>query len=284
MPGNELQSVFAQVNEQRQQIQDTLEESAQKDFYTTFRPSTHWPFKDSTSEKCRLLVLDSSFNPPTKAHAKLLQTSLETYPTGFFDGSLLLFSTNNVDKILTGASVLQRAQMMEIVALQYPNSAVGFTPHGRFMDKAKYIHSWFAENYSSSQLELYFIVGYDTMARLLDPKYYNSIPVKEALTPFFESCHLICADRGQEDVDFWANTYKIFDQNLIQRIQLDPITSQFSSTLAREAIQQRDADQLNTILDPNIVAFVNENKIYWFFFTWFFAFVAFVCMWFYKSW
>ncbi|GAN08559.1 conserved hypothetical protein [Mucor ambiguus] len=257
-----LQSMFARVTERKQLIRDILESSAQKDFYTTFSPSTHWPFKDATSKKCRLLVLDSSFNPPTKAHAKLLQTSLESYPTSYFDGSLLLFSTNNVDKTLTGASVLQRAQMMEMIAMQYPNTAVGFTPHGRFMDKAKYIHSWFAETYTSGQLELYFIVGYDTMVRLLDPKYYNGTSVKEALTPFFESCHLICADRGTEDVDFWVKTYSTFGQHLIQRIQLDAITSQLSSTLAREAIQQRHTDQLNTILDPNIVAFVSENKIY----------------------
>ncbi|KAK4514274.1 uncharacterized protein ATC70_001865 [Mucor velutinosus] len=257
-----LQSVFTRVTERKQLIQDILETSAQKDFYTTFTPSTHWPFKDATSKKCRLLVLDSSFNPPTKAHAKLLETSLKAYPTGYFDGSLLLFSTNNVDKTLTGASVLQRAQMMEMIAMQCPSTAVGFTPHGRFMDKAKYINSWFAETHASSQLELYFIVGYDTMIRLLDPKYYNSTSVKDALTPFFESCRLICADRGTEDVGFWVKTYNTFDRDLIQRIQLDPITSQFSSTLAREAIQQRHTDQLNTILDPNIVAFVNENKIY----------------------
>ncbi|CAO3651926.1 unnamed protein product [Mucor fragilis] len=228
-----LRSVFTRVTERKQLVQDILETNSQSDFYTTFTPSTHWPFKDATSKKSRLLVLDSSFNPPTKAHAKLLQTSMEAYPAGHFDGSLLLFSTNNVDKILTGASVLQRAQMMEMIALQYPHTAVGFTPHGRFMDKAKHIRSWFAETYSSSQLELYFIVGYDTMTRLLDPKYYNGTLVKDALAPFFESSHLICADRGIEDVDFWANTYSTFDQHLIRRIQLDPITSQFSSTLTR---------------------------------------------------
>lgn len=261
MPGND-QTLLAQVNERKKLIQTILQESDKKDFFTTFTPSNDWPFKNSTQEKCRILVLDSSFNPPTKAHAKLLQTSLKTYPPNFFDGSLLLFSTNNVDKSLTGANVLQRAQMMELVSLEFADTAVGFTPHGRFMDKAKYIHSWFTENYSNRQLELYFIVGFDTMIRLLDPKYYNGKTVKESLTPFFKSCHLICADRGVEDVNFWIETYKTFGETLIKRIQLDPITSQFSSTSARDAIYQNNTDQINKILDPNIIDFVNENKIY----------------------
>ncbi|CEP15045.1 hypothetical protein [Parasitella parasitica] len=249
------------MTESKELIQSILKANDTKDFYPIFTPSNPWPTEASEQETCRLLVLDSSFNPPTKAHAQLLQTSLASYPSNFFNGSLLLFSTNNVDKSLTGASALQRAQMMEIMARNFADTAVGFTPHGRFMDKAKYIHSWFAERYNG-QLELYFIVGFDTMTRLLDPKYYNGMAVQEALAPFFESCHLICADRGPEDVDFWTNTYSVFDRELITRIQLDPITSQFSSTLAREAIHQDKKDLIRKILDPRIVDFVMRNKIY----------------------
>ncbi|KAL0572912.1 hypothetical protein ABG067_009238, partial [Albugo candida] len=88
--------------------------------------------------------------------------------------------------------------MMEIMARSFEkNIAVGLTPHGKFIDKASAIASWFQH-----PVELEFILGYDTITRFFDPKYYN-VPLKEALTPFFSTCRLVCADRGQDECQFW---------------------------------------------------------------------------------
>jgi nicotinic acid mononucleotide adenylyltransferase len=253
-------TLVSRVLSRQQAIAAILKEHASKDFFTTFTSLPHWPFRVPDQQPlCRLLVLDSSFNPPTNAHANLLQKSIEAYPANFFDGSLLLFSTNNMDKILTGASTLQRAQMMEILALQsqHNNAAVGFTPHGRFVDKAAHIQSWFHTTYPDRKLDLYFILGYDTLVRLLDPKYYQC-GVKEALAPFFRTCHLICADRGSSDnTMFWEEVQKEYN---VQRIQLDPITSEFSSTLARATICSKDQTGLGQILDPSIVEFIQSQQ------------------------
>lgn len=259
-------TIASQVRLRQQVISRLLENCASKDFFTTFTASHQWPFRiPDAQQPCRLLVLDSSFNPPTKAHAKLLENSIDAYPADFFDASLLLFSTNNVDKMLTGASVLQRAQMMEILArASHHNAAVGFTPHGRFVDKAAHIHAWFNATYHQ-QLDLYFILGYDTVVRLLDPKYYEC-EVKKALAPFFKTCHLICADRGESDDQqrqdiFWDQVQKEYR---IQRIQLDPMTSGLSSTLARAAICNKDNAGMDQMLDPSIVEFIQhqEHQIY----------------------
>lgn len=239
-----------------------------QEFFTTWTASTQWPSSSISTKAttCRLLILDSSFNPPTKAHANLLTKAFTSKPPHYFDASLLLFSTTNADKQLVGASVLQRAQMMELMAKQFTeeyNIAVGFTFHAKFIDKAKAIQTWF----KSAPIELYFILGYDTMIRLFDPKYYAPLSVKEALAPFFnQHCHIICADRGggQGDQEFWDRVYQDYQGDQIHRIRLDSDTETISSTLARSLLQQKEDGhkQLEKILDKGIIEFILKEKIY----------------------
>ncbi|CAG8545375.1 4858_t:CDS:1, partial [Paraglomus occultum] len=75
----------------------------------------------------KIAILDSSFNPPTKAHVQLLLNSLTTSlyapftnePVKVeFDACLLLYSTKNADKVLKehDAGPVDRVLMMENVA------------------------------------------------------------------------------------------------------------------------------------------------------------------------
>lgn len=129
--------LVSKIHSRKDTISKILAQAQGQDFYTTYSP---WLGQSPR----RLLILDSSFNPPTKAHANLLSKALASKPSSYFDASLLLFSTNNVDKQLTGASVLQRVQMMELMAHSFDHDvAVGLTPHGKFVDKAQAIQAWF---------------------------------------------------------------------------------------------------------------------------------------------
>lgn len=232
-------------------IANVIKSCADQHFYTTFTDK-----EETWSATRRLLVLDSSFNPPTKAHAQLLRTALESKPANYFDGTLLLFSTNNADKKLTGASVLQRAQMMELMAGSFESIAVGLTPHGKFIDKAQSIQSWFKH-----PVQLTFILGYDTITRFFDSKYYSPVPVKEALAPFFTTSRLICADRGSDTDGFWEGIGKDYER-FIDRIHLDPETEAISSTKARLAIASHDDSTIHSLLDDAILQFVLQEHLY----------------------
>lgn len=250
---------LAAVRARQHQIAAELASHKTSELFFTYTGAGAWPNRRPSQERCRVLVLDSSFNPPTKAHYSLLTTAIQQYPPHFFSGQLLLFTTRNVDKQLSGASVLQRAQMMEIVARQQPDIAVAITQHGRFIDKARCLQQWIQE-----PVDLYFIVGYDTITRLLDQKYYE-VPVQEALDPFFQSCRLVCADRPGFDTDqvvsqFWKSAIIQRYQDAIQRIQLsDNELATLSSTRARNA---GDSAELDTIVDPDIAAFIRTEKLY----------------------
>ncbi|KAG0276762.1 hypothetical protein BGZ95_007063 [Linnemannia exigua] len=170
-----------------------------KAFQTTLTATSSWPFTidrpASTTRPTRIAVLDSSFNPPTKAHYQLLKAAARVG----CDAVLLLLATNNVDKGQTGASAIERLEMMEAVAMDsirnekedpaLRHMAVGLTIHARFMDKAQPILDYYPPN----TVQLSWIMGHDTMTRLFDPKYYTDVHADMA--PFFEQCDVICSSR-----------------------------------------------------------------------------------------
>ncbi|KAI1296268.1 hypothetical protein EDD11_007437 [Mortierella claussenii] len=170
-----------------------------KPFQTTLTATSSWPFTvdrpASTTRPTRIAVLDSSFNPPTKAHYHLLKAAARVG----CDAVLLLLATNNVDKGQTGAGAIERLEMMEAMAMDsirnekedpsLRHMAVGLTIHARFMDKAQPI----LDHYPPNTVQLSWIMGHDTMTRLFDPKYYKDVHTDMA--PFFEQCDLICSSR-----------------------------------------------------------------------------------------
>lgn len=65
-----------------------------------------------------LVILDSSFNPPSRAHASLCLSSLSAFPASQPSSQvLLLLSTKNADKLVEGHSNLDsRIKMMQAMA------------------------------------------------------------------------------------------------------------------------------------------------------------------------
>ncbi|CAO3623153.1 unnamed protein product [Cunninghamella echinulata] len=267
-------------------LKNTIQNNS-ADFFLTFISKTK-NARTPNNTKDWFLILDSSFNPPTKAHSSLLLHTLAAYPPNYFNASILLFSTKNADKHLTGASILQRTQMMEILARQWDEQSipvyVGLTTQARFIDKLTAIQTWYYQQQQQNQkhnddgddddkkqLELYFILGYDTITRFMDDKYYLPSKVEDALAPFFNTCHLICVDRpgfdNKEEKDneknFWLLPQVQYYMDKIKRIpMLDDSISSISSTLARKLITEQKHIELYKVLDMDIIQFILQEKIY----------------------
>ncbi|KAK4075148.1 uncharacterized protein Triagg1_4812 [Trichoderma aggressivum f. europaeum] len=172
----------------------------------------------------RLVVLDSSFNPPTRAHAEMARSALKwassssSYSEGasfssssHSDGTrlMLLLSVNNADKAPKPASFPVRLGMMEGFGRDLLGSlgdvgteidlAVTTMPY--FHDKARVIsESWM---YSSSsegrEPEQVFLAGFDTVIRIFNPKYYGDGGMRAALGPFFERARLRVTMRTDDE-------------------------------------------------------------------------------------
>ena len=170
-------------------------------FELVYRPSTFWPRSSSqpVAASASLAILDSSFNPPTRAHLALASAAGEA--TG---AKLLLLSVRNADKALApgDATYAQRMAMMRLMA-EDANAAVGLVDAPTFVAKAKLLsdaYSALIESASAEKPGLVFLLGLDTLERLLAPRYYGSPEaMRAALAEFFstegDNASVVCARR-----------------------------------------------------------------------------------------
>lgn len=88
-------------------------------FNLIYSPNLNFPFPPSSSPSSsplKILVLDSSFNPPSRAHLALATPSTTT--TKFdFDAYLLVLSTKNADKIPKPGETTTEQRLSMMIAM-----------------------------------------------------------------------------------------------------------------------------------------------------------------------
>jgi len=189
-------------------------------------PYPTWPLPPQTTiprRPIRIAILDSSFNPPTLAHLALINASIPISDSLKgekidYDVRLLLLSVKNADKTLkaTDATYIQRLQMMHLLAghirssaspnLDSANVAIGITNEPTFVGKSTYLLSFLRNRIASlssteiPQLELTFVIGMDTLERLVALRYYSSeesmlVSLNRFLSPEEDNSVVVCARR-----------------------------------------------------------------------------------------
>lgn len=172
----------------------------------------------SSTQPNTLYILDSSFNPPSVAHLSLATSALKQQaPTEFSPYRLLLlFSTHNADKAPSPASFAQRLALMTIFAEDLSRDLacaspaigdpladisidIGLTKEPYYSDKSAAIMELEPPIYSSHPSHVH-LVGFDTLIRFCNPKYYpNSKPPLSALKPFFDQGHKLRVTQRPSD-------------------------------------------------------------------------------------
>ncbi|MDE2999960.1 MAG: hypothetical protein OXU79_12865 [Gemmatimonadota bacterium] len=181
-----------------------------------------------------LVVMDASFNPMTVAHEAMLFRASESFRAG---EALLMLSHANVDKAVYGASLPQRLAMLDYYAKPFPNVSVVGCSHARFVDKAIALRPLYPESTG-----LYFVVGYDTLLRIFDPRYYSNF--EDELAALFDCACVIAANRDDIDAEAMRKLVKGPEfaafSDRIRFIGLDRAHSRISSTQVR-ALRKRGA-------------------------------------------
>ncbi|KAF1820261.1 Nucleotidylyl transferase [Dissoconium aciculare CBS 342.82] len=191
----------------------------------------HAPLEPNSADSPKtLIILDSSFNPPSNAHQNLALRSLSKSYISRFTGPhrlLLLFAVLNADKGGSSpAAFPQRLTMMSLFAQDLLQTMlndrasseaeqnfeeyspvpidIGITKVPYYTDKSIAIAS------TRSQLDgnlIYpdfpkhmHLLGFDTLIRFFNPKYYPSFdPPLSALKDFFEPGHRLRATMRPDD-------------------------------------------------------------------------------------
>lgn len=134
-----------------------------------------------------LLCLSASFNPMTVAHAALIREgSRRVWPQEV----LLLLATANVDKQGEGLPLERRLDLLLRFAEPRPRLSVAAVFHGRFVDKLDAIRAAYPD-----RTRVVFLLGFDTLVRLFDPKYYEDRDA--SLTRLFTGSECVVANRGE---------------------------------------------------------------------------------------
>ncbi len=139
----------------------------------------------------KLGIFSGSFNPITVAHIKMIEDAQTKYQ---LDEMLLLLAKANVDKDVVGLPLAGRILTLKPYAEEHKGVSVGISSHGRYIDKVEALNDIYPD-----KTEYHFIVGYDTLTRIFDPKYYTNI--KSELEYLFSHCCLIVANRDNVDID-----------------------------------------------------------------------------------
>jgi len=181
----------------------------------------------------RLGVFSASFNPLTRAHVRMMEQAMEEHALAEV---MLVLDKVNVDKReVFGASLAERLWMLRRFATGRPRLSVAASSHGRFVDKTKALRMIYPEG-----TELTFIVGFDTLVRVFDPKYYAD-PEAE-LEELFRHSQFIVANRGEasmSEVRRWLKSpvcRPFVDR--IHLMELDPFHARISATEVRARIDR----------------------------------------------
>ncbi|KAI6091040.1 Nucleotidylyl transferase [Hypoxylon rubiginosum] len=170
-----------------------------------------------------ILVLDSSFNPPTLAHKRMVLSALfesssssNSSSSGNSSSSnahksrlLLLLAINNADKAPKPAAFPQRLAMMSIFgrSLLSDIASAADPPHHKCagVDVAVTTEPYFhakaaavaADDFyhpgvsdSGEVGEQVYLTGFDTLIRIFNPKYYAPDSMAAVLDPFFARARL----------------------------------------------------------------------------------------------
>ncbi|KAJ6257206.1 hypothetical protein Dda_8093 [Drechslerella dactyloides] len=221
-------------------------------------------------------VLDSSFNPPTKAHMNLAIRALDHYTptddkTEEKPSLLLLLATANADKKAVPAATEQRLAMMCLLAdeLRSRNNTtdyhvdVGVTASARFIDKCADLQA-----YGYGDRRLVWIVGFDTLTRILDTKYY---PPEHTLAPVYDTLlsgtnRILAFGRPGEafgDAATQQAYYAALDSRVADRVDVleaDEATAGISSSAARASVA-RDGSVDGSVCE-SVAAFIQAEDLY----------------------
>jgi nicotinic acid mononucleotide adenylyltransferase len=195
-----------------------------------------------------LLCLSASFNPLTAAHVWLIQEASRIFSP---DEVLLVLAKTNVDKPVEGFRLERRLSLLLRFAELRPTFSVAACNRGRFVDKAEAILPHYFPG-----TRLAFILGFDTLVRLFDPKYYADLDV--SLFALFGASEFIAANRAPDPPEavtsFLARPDVAPHAHRIHMIQLPARIAAMSATEVRARLAR--GEPITGLVPPEIHPFL----------------------------
>jgi len=258
-----------------------------------YKSHDRWPLPSNLPKFNRTLqisVLDSSFNPPTLAHRTLFSSPNPFASTFDYDAKLLLLSVRNADKLLKpgDATLVQRLEMMIMLAQEArhdealpPNVAVAIIDQPTFVGKSsslrQFLHSHLTGLLSNPDhgidFQLLFLIGFDTLERIVSPRYYLSEEemhrsLRVFLSEAGDNSRLVCARRpgltpiGSNSERSTFKTAEDFsDSQRLALIDIEDTVATVSSTRIRHQIATGDTTWIDATT-AILAHYIQDHNLY----------------------
>jgi nicotinate (nicotinamide) nucleotide adenylyltransferase len=215
-------------------------------------PEVAFTCRNRTEPSEQLGVLAASFNPPTIAHLRMAELAVECFG---LDEVVFELAKANVDKRVTGAPLHERLMMLRCLVAGREGFSVAASSHGRFLDKVRAFRRLFPA------VSLHFIVGFDTLVRVFDAKYYANRDAE--LSELFAESRFICANRGNMSVgemSAWlARSENRAYADSVLPMALDAVSASVSSTAARERLLR---GEIPSEVPPSVLDYIRLRGLY----------------------
>ncbi|THH15779.1 hypothetical protein EW146_g4752 [Bondarzewia mesenterica] len=261
-----------------------------------YKPYPSWPLQPeflASPSYLRISVLDSSFNPPTLAHLALASLKPHDTKEGDYDARLLLLSVRNADKQLepSDATHIQRMEMMTLLThdILHANTAVAILDEPTFVGKSAALLSFLRgrlqhpplssspsqTSLPSARIELTFVQGFDTLERLLSPRYYGSAELmSQALRKFLsvdgDNSRVVCARRtmlrkngadAEKEQRITDSVRGFVEEGRIVLMNIDEDARKMSSTEVRAKISRGD-ESWRSMVTERIAEYIVAHSLY----------------------
>ena len=210
--------------------------------------------KGITKRRGRLGIFPASFNPPTQAHLALIRKAMRL---GNLDEMLVLLDAQAMDKGIIGAGLEDRVIMLKRLFQRDPRVSIGISNRGLFVEKLEPLRAVYP-----SSIVFTFIVGFDTIVRVMDKRYYANRD--KTLHRLFSQVEFFVANRDGKDEPFFNKLFcREENQPYRDKVSFITLPSRFSfvsSSLIRENLQEGKSVQDG--LPAPILRFIREKGLY----------------------
>ena len=176
---------------------------------------------------------------------------------GHLDEILALLDAQAMDKKIIGAGLEDRAIMLERLFRRDQKISIGISNRGLFIEKLVP-----ARKLYPSAVEFTFIVGFDTILRVLDRKYYEA--PEASLDALFERSGFLVANRGEQDQEHFEalleNPAHQKYENEISFLRLPKKFCSISSSLVRERL--REGKPVEDLVPSPVLRFIEAKGLY----------------------
>ena len=199
-------------------------------------------------------IFPASFNPPTKAHLALIREARKQI---HLDEILVLLDLQAMDKRFTGATWEDRIAMLGTLFEKDPTVSIGLSNRGLFLEKIGLLRRVYP-----FPTRFTFIVGFDTIIRILDKKYYKSR--KRSLDELFEQSQFLVANRDDAEETAFELLFRKRENKRYQgKVSFFPLPKRYGS-LSSSSVRNRIAEgrSINDLVPISVLRYIKRNGIY----------------------